>query len=155
MQELFPNGWAHYLAGGLLVGAGTAIVFLTTGIRAGASGFFSTTLGYLSNRQCFQTEALVRERSWRTVFSVGLLLGAALYTAIAVGSPFVTEVPWWRLAAGGLLVGFGTRLCRGCTSGHGICGLSVGARSSLLAVATFMAVAIGAAHLMRWLGATP
>lgn len=57
--------------------------------------------------------------------------------------------------AGGLLVGFGTRLSSGCTSGHGICGVASFSRASLLAVAVFMAVAIVTARVVMLLGVTP
>ena len=68
---------------------------------------------------------------------------------------FVTGVQPWRLLLGGVLVGFGTRLSRGCTSGHGICGLSAGSRSSFAAVITFMSVAIVVAHVTFALGVRP
>ena len=155
IADLFPRGWQHYLYGGLLVGLGTGLIFLVTGIRAGASGFFSTVQSYFSNRACFQVGWVVRERGWRTALTLGLLAGAVVYTVAFAHEPFVTRVQWWRLALGGVLVGYGTRLSRGCTSGHGICGLSGGARSSLVAVLTFMGVAMATAWLVGLTGVTP
>jgi uncharacterized membrane protein YedE/YeeE len=98
----------------------------------------------------------VSSRGWRLVFSAGLLLGALLWTFAGEGGrSWSTEVPLWRLASGGFLVGLGTRLSRGCTSGHGICGLSAWSLPSLLSVVTFMGVAIVTAALTRALGLAP
>jgi uncharacterized membrane protein YedE/YeeE len=155
MERIFPNGWTQYLTGGVLVGVGTALIFVLTGIRAGASGFFTTALSYVSRRPGLRSAWSLSQRGWRTLFSLGLVAGAALYTAWIADGRFVTGVQAWRLVAGGLLVGLGTRLSRGCTSGHGICGLSAGARSSLLAVAVFMAVAMVTAWLVRMAGVAP
>lgn len=155
MEFPFSSGWTHFLAGGFLVGAGTLLVFLGTGIRAGASGFFTTSLSYVLRGARFTGRRVLGERRWRTVFSAGLVLGAALFTLLAGQGAFQTGVPTVRLLLGGILVGFGTRMSRGCTSGHGICGLSAGARSSLVAVPVFLAVAIATALLLRGLGVTP
>jgi uncharacterized membrane protein YedE/YeeE len=61
----------------------------------------------------------------------------------------------WRLFLGGTLVGVGTRVGKGCTSGHGICGVGSASRTSLVGVATFMIVAIGTANIVAALGVTP
>ena len=154
-MDYFPKGWEHYLYGGLLVGLGTAIIFLLSGIRAGASGFFTTAQSYLSHNAGFREEWMLRERGWRTAFALGTIAGAAAYTYLLSHEPFVTQVQPWRLAVGGVLVGYGTRLSRGCTSGHGICGISGGSRGSMLAVLVFMGVAIATAALVSALGVTP
>jgi uncharacterized membrane protein YedE/YeeE len=70
-------------------------------------------------------------------------------------STTTTSVQVWRLVVGGLLVGFGTRLSRGCTSGHGISGLASLSTTSAYAVATFLAVGIATALLIQALGVTP
>jgi hypothetical protein len=93
-------------------------------------------------------------RDWRLLFALAMVLGAWLYAATHQAF-FVTAVGWWRLALGGVLVGFGTRLSSGCTSGHGICGVASFSRASLLAVAVFMAVAIVTARIVLLLGVTP
>lgn len=67
----------------------------------------------------------------------------------------MTSVQWWRLALGGFLVGFGTRLSKGCTSGHGISGLASLSATSLYAVMTFLAVGIITAILVQALGVIP
>jgi hypothetical protein len=82
--------------------------------------------------------------------------GAFLYSLVL--SPdgfFTTTVQWWRLLIGGFLVGFGTRLSQGCTSGHGISGLASLSSTSLYAVITFIAVGIIVALLVQMLGVTP
>ena len=151
---LFPNGWWTYLAGGLLSGAGVGGIFLSTGLRAGASSVLTTTWSWVSGCAYFRRPEFREARVWRIVLSAGLVAGAAAFT-LAGGEEFVTRVPPWRLLAGGLFVGFGTRLSRGCTSGHGICGISAGSKASFLAVVVFMAVAILVAHAMRAAGVLP
>src|SRR3989344_4241217 len=152
---LFPLGIWHYLVGGLIVGLGVAVIFLSTGIIAGASGVFTSTWSYLSGRKYFHQPEFVSGRVWRLIFSAGLIVGALLFTLLISKSQFVTQVQWWRLALGGLLIVFGTRLSRGCTSGHGICGLASFSLPSLLAVLTFMAVAIITAAVVSALGVFP
>ena len=155
-MELFPNGVAPYLVGGLAIGVGVAFVFLTTGIVAGASGVFSSTLSWVSRAPCFRQPFHMGSRAWRAVFSLGLVGGAALWTLTAnEGRAWTTDVQLWRLALAGVLIGFGTRLSRGCTSGHGICGVSSGSLPSLAAVVTFMGVAIATAAAVRAAGVVP
>ena len=77
--ELFPNGIARYAIGGLLVGLGTAIIYLGTGISAGASTFLESTLSYGSSLSRFQQ--YVSSRDWRVVFTLGIVLGAAAFAA--------------------------------------------------------------------------
>lgn len=152
----FPNGIAHYLIGGLILGVGVASIFLLSGKIAGASGFFSTTLSWCSSLVDLRQPSYLASRSWRLVFALGMILGAAIFTfATNDGVTFHTTVQPWRLAIGGFLVGLGTRVARGCTSGHGICGLSSLSVPSLAAVMTFMAVAIGTAFVARTLGVAP
>ena len=152
--ELFPLGILHYIIGGLLVGLGISFIFLTTGIITGASSVFSSTWSYFSKLKYFQQEIYTSTRLWRLVFSFGLIIGAFVFT-FWNNSFFTTQVQWWRLAIGGFLVGYGTRLSGGCTSGHGICGLSSFSLPSLLAVITFMAIAILTAYIVSSLGVLP
>jgi uncharacterized membrane protein YedE/YeeE len=143
LDQLFPGGWQHFLAGGLLIGAGVALLFVMTGLIGGMSTVFTSTWSFVSRASYFQQERFVSSRTWRLVFAAGLIVGAlAWYVMFASGAEGVTSVPWWRLLAGGLLVGYGARLSNGCTSGHGICGLASLQLPSLLAVLTFLATAI-------------
>lgn len=153
--SLFPNGVLPYLIGGLLIGLATSFIYLATGIAAGASTFLESTLSYVSDRSRFQQFRFVQSRDWRVVFTAGIVLGAAGYTAVSSDPWFITEVSPLRLFVGGTLVGIGTRVGKGCTSGHGICGVGSLAEASLVNVATFVAIAIGTAQLLMALGVSP
>lgn len=153
LSSWFPYGWAHYLAGGVLIGVGVSTLFLFTGWVGGMSTVFSSTWSYVSRRPFFQQPRFVDTRAWRLVFALGLVLGALLWwLALGPGVALHTQVPLWQLGLGGLLVGFGARLSNGCTSGHGICGLSSLQLPSLVAVLTFMATGFATAHVVLWLG---
>ncbi|MFC6838089.1 YeeE/YedE family protein [Halomarina ordinaria] len=155
LAELFPRGIAQYAAGGLLIGLGVATIYLGTGIIAGASTFLESTLSYVSDVPRFNRAKYLASRDWRVVFTAGIVGGAAVY-ALAFGEfGWTTEVQPWRLFVGGVLVGVGTRLGKGCTSGHGVCGVGSLSGTSLVNVATFMAVAIGTAQVVAALGVTP
>jgi uncharacterized membrane protein YedE/YeeE len=151
--ELFPNGIARYAIGGLLVGLATAIIYVGTGINAGASTFLESTLSYVSGQSRFQQ--YVSSRDWRVVFTLGIILGAGIYAVIFQGGAWTTDVQIWRLLGGGILVGIGTRVGKGCTSGHGICGVGSASKTSFVGVATFLLVAIGVAQLVAALGVSP
>ena len=101
----------------------------------------------------FQQSRFLDTRLWRLVFALGLILGAALWwTWLGPTVPLHTSVPLWQLGVGGVLVGFGARLGNGCTSGHGICGLSSLQLPSLVAVLTFMATGFVTANVVLFLG---
>ena len=153
IATLFPSGWQHYLAGGLLIGAGVALLFVLTGLVGGMSTVFSSSWSWLVQRPFFQQPRFTESRSWRLVYALGLVLGAALWWQLVDGAqPQTTGVAAWQLFVGGLLVGFGARLANGCTSGHGICGLGSLQLPSLWAVLTFMGMAFLTANLVvRWL----
>jgi uncharacterized membrane protein YedE/YeeE len=153
--ELFPNGIARYAIGGAFIGGGVAIIYLATGIIAGASTFLESTLSYVSKVPRFNRGPYVTTRDWRIVFTVGIVLGAAVYAVFWQGGAWTTDVQWWRLLGGGVLVGVGTRIGKGCTSGHGVCGVGSLSRTSIVNVVTFIAVAIGTAQLVQALGVMP
>lgn len=151
MTELFPTGWAHYLNGGLLIGAGVSLMFVLLGRVVGMRTVFSSTWSFLTRRTFFQQSELTDSRVWRLVCAMGLVAGAALWWwLLGPEGAATTEITPLRLAIGGVLVGFGARLSNGCTSGHGICGLSSLSRPSLAAVFLFMAVAIITANIMAY-----
>ncbi len=153
---MFPLGIFPYLIGGILIGIGVSYVYITTGLHATQSSFFSTTISYFSQIPYFQQRAYRNSRSWRITFALGVIGGAFLYSLIL--SPdgfFTTTVQWWRLLIGGFFVGFGTRLSQGCTSGHGISGLASLSSTSLVAVITFIVVGIIVALSVQILGVTP
>jgi uncharacterized membrane protein YedE/YeeE len=153
MADLFPNGISRYAIGGLLVGLGASVIYLWTGIIAGASTFLESTLSYVSDPDRFQQYR--PSRDWRIVFTLGIVGGAAVYAVVFQGGAWTTDVQWWRLLGGGILVGIGTRVGKGCTSGHGVCGVGSASPTSFVNVATFLSVAIGTALAVQAAGVTP
>lgn len=131
------------LLGGILIGASATLLLLLTGRIAGVSGIFGGLL---------EARPGSGDAGWRAAFLVGLVLGPALYE-LASPAPvpvFVTaSVP--TIVLGGLLVGFGTRLGSGCTSGHGVCGLGRRSPRSAAAVAVFLLTGIVAVFVTRHL----
>lgn len=153
LAEPFPNGISRYAIGGLLVGLGTVTIYLGTGISAGASTFLESTLSYVSGQSRFRQ--YVSSRDWRLVFTLGILLGAGVYAVLYQGGAWTTGVAPWRLLLGGVLVGIGTRVGKGCTSGHGVCGVGSASKTSLVGVLTFLVVAVLTAQAVAALGVTP
>ncbi|MBN3843500.1 YeeE/YedE family protein [Burkholderia sp. Ac-20349] len=115
------------LAGGVLIGLAAAWLVAFNGRIAGISGIVG---GLLTAR--------AGERDWRAAFVAGLI--AAPLAMHVVGNRLTPQVDagWFELVAAGLLVGVGTRYAGGCTSGHGVCGMSRGALRSVVATAVFM-----------------
>jgi len=129
MTEFTPGS---ALAGGLMMGASASLLLILNGRIAGISGIVAGL---------FQRD--LREFSWRVAFVVGVLLAPLLYGMIFGPLPPVTfDASAGVIVVAGLFVGFGTRLGSGCTSGHGVCGLSRGSPRSLLATGVFMITAI-------------
>ena len=127
------------LIGGLLIGGAAMMLLLLNGRVAGISGILGSALASKSD-----------ERLWRVLFLLGLPVGAALGTALsgdAQGFAITTSVP--LLIVGGFVVGFGTQLGSGCTSGHGVCGMARGSARSIAATMTFMLVAGITVYVMR------
>lgn len=128
----------HALAGGALIGSAAVLLLWLNGRIAGVSGIVGGLLGGAADWR------------WRALFVLGLILGAALYYVSSGGAPIPRPAfPAWLLAAGGLLVGFGTALGRGCTSGHGVCGLARLSMRSLAAAAVFLLTAIITTFVVR------
>lgn len=130
------------LIGGLLIGFSTLLMIRYLGKITGISGIVG---------QLWSTAA--EDRIWRLAFVAGLVLSPLVY-ALVRPLPAVeiqASTPW--LIVAGLLVGFGSRLGSGCTSGHGVCGLSRLSPRSLVATITFMLVAMLVVGLFRhvWL----
>jgi uncharacterized protein len=130
--------WAS-LAGGALIGLAAALLLLLDGRVAGVSGILGRAL--------FPVRG---DFGWRLAFLVGLPLGATGVSAIT-GPLHGFEITHTRelLLAGGLLVGFGTSLGSGCTSGHGVCGLARGSKRSFAATLAFMAAGAVTVFVMR------
>jgi uncharacterized membrane protein YedE/YeeE len=150
---MFPLGIEPYLIGGIIVGLGVSLIYILTGLHATQSSFFTTTLSWFSKHTHFQEKRNLEERDWRLALALGVVSGALIYTfTLSPSGLWVTKVELWRLALGGLLIGVGTRLSNGCTSGHGISGLASLSTTSLYAVLTFMGFGIITAHLLELLG---
>ena len=127
------------LVGGALIGLASGLLLLATGRIAGISGILGRCLG-----------AAAGDRSWRIAFLLALPLGAGLATLLDAGARgFTISSDPVVLAAGGALVGFGTQLGNGCTSGHGVCGIARGSRRSIVATITFMGVAAVTVFIAR------
>lgn len=133
----------EWLIGGLMIGTAAAIMLLGLGRVAGISGLSAQLLGLAGT---------AKSRPLAMAFLLGLPLGAALVAAVVTITPQMIATPL-MLVIGGLLVGFGTRLGSGCTSGHGVCGLSRLSLRSLVATAVFMAAGIATVALLRVAGA--
>ena len=116
--------------GGLLIGLAAAIMLLGLGRIAGVSGLAARATGIADTGA---------PRGIALAFVIGLPLGAFLIATLAGGVTTKFPISIWPLIIGGLLVGFGTRLGSGCTSGHGVCGMSRLSPRSLVATALFMA----------------
>ena len=128
------------LIGGLLIGLSAVALLLLLGRIAGIAGI---VWGAVSAQP---------DNAWRWLFVVGLLVGPLLYhTASGTAFPVASALPWWQAALGGVLVGFGTRMGSGCTSGHGVCGIGRLSPRSLVATLTFMATGIITVYIIRHL----
>lgn len=129
----------HGLVGGLLIGLAGALMLLGAGRIAGVSGIAATATGVAHSD-------LERLAAWE--FLIGLPVGAAIVAhALPHGTP--RFAPWPVLLVAGLLVGFGTRMGSGCTSGHGVCGVSRLSQRSLIATVTFIAAGIATVFILN------
>lgn len=125
--------------GGALIGLSAVMLMLFHGRIAGISGVLSGTVFAESG-----------DRMWRIFFLIGLIAGPILYKyVLRLDVAFEMIASWPVLITGGLLVGFGTRLGSGCTSGHGVCGLSRLSPRSFAAVGAFMISGMATVALVR------
>lgn len=138
MNTVFFSPWSA-LAGGILIGLSATLLLALNGRIAGISGILNGVV----NPQTGDT-------TWRWLFLIGLVVGGAVYG-------WASATPAWAQSAftpvpmliGGLLVGYGTRMGNGCTSGHGVCGLGRLSPRSLVAVVTFLSTGILTVYLIR------
>lgn len=131
-MEIVVNveAWIKAAMGGGMIGLAAALMMLANGRIAGVSGVLG---GLLFDRN-------PNERAWRGLFVVGLGVGASLTALLRPDLAVMTpQVGWLGLIVAGAVVGFGTRMGSGCTSGHGVCGIGRLSARSLVATATFMA----------------
>ncbi len=141
MIAAFPHAMpVEGLLGGLLIGLSAAIMLLGNGRIAGVSGLAARATGLGTGSA---------PRGMAAAFILGLPLGAAVMALLLGGVEIRYPASIWPIALGGLLVGYGTRLGSGCTSGHGVCGMSRLSLRSITATLLFMASGIATVALMR------
>jgi uncharacterized membrane protein YedE/YeeE len=138
--------WAHFtpfasLAGGVILGLASAIFILVNGRILGISGILGGLLPPRSG-----------DTSWRVFFLLGMLAAPMVFHAV-VPAQYITapriDASGWMVIAAGLLVGIGTRYASGCTSGHGVCGLSRLSPRSLVATLSFMGAGFVTVYVLR------
>lgn len=144
MMSAFPHAQPLAgLVGGLLIGVAAAVMLLGLGRIAGVSGLAARASGIADSGA---------PRDVAIAFVIGLPLGALLIAQLTGGVSVTFPSTIWPLMIGGLLVGYGTRLGSGCTSGHGVCGLSRLSRRSIVATALFMGSGFATVGLLRFGG---
>ncbi len=130
MHDFTPG---HAIAGGLLISVGLAVMLIGSGRIAGLSGIVAGVIGLQRTG----------DRAWRASFLIGALAVGAIFE---VAQPRTFDAAashsMWLVAISGVLVGVGTRLSNGCTSGHGLCGVGRFSKRSIIATATFFGVAV-------------
>ena len=138
--------WAHFtpfasLTGGIILGLASAVFILVNGRILGISGILG---GLLTPK--------LGDTSWRVAFLLGMLAAPTVFHAV-VPAQYITapriDATEWMVIAAGLLVGIGTRYASGCTSGHGVCGLSRLSPRSLVATLSFMGAGFVMVYVMR------
>lgn len=134
--------WINALIGGLLIGTAVSLMLLWNGRVTGISGIINGVLTPLKG-----------DTAWRVLFIVGLILGG-LTMKLQKPDVFANtlDADLWTSVVAGLLVGFGTVMGSGCTSGHGVCGISRMSPRSLVATLVFMSAGIVAVFLFKKLG---
>lgn len=135
--------WTHFtpwtsLAGGILLGLAAAIFILANGRILGISGILGGLL-----------RPKAGDAGWRIVFVLGMLAAPVLYLLVAGPVPATIDAGWGTVVLAGVLVGVGTRYGSGCTSGHGVCGLSRLSPRSLAATLAFMGAGFAVVFLVR------
>jgi uncharacterized protein len=138
--------WLHFtpwasLAGGILIGLATALLLLANGRVAGISGILGGLLR--------PAVASSGDIAWRIAFLLGLFVAPLVWLTMRAMPPAQIDHSPALLAAGGLLVGIGTRFGSGCTSGHGVCGIARLSPRSLLATACFLAAGFVTVFVVR------
>ena len=137
--------WSNFtpwssLAGGILLGVASALFVLANGRILGISGI----VGGLLRRK-------PGDAGWRIAFVLGMLAAPAVWSLFAAPAKVQVDAGWMAVVIAGLLVGVGTRYGAGCTSGHGVCGLSRLSPRSLVATLAFMAAGFAVVYVVRHL----
>jgi uncharacterized membrane protein YedE/YeeE len=138
--------WAHFtplpsLIGGIMLGLASAVFILVNGRILGISGIVGGLLPPKAG-----------DTSWRIAFVLGMVAAPSVFHALVPAeyiSPPRVDATDWMVVAAGLMVGIGTRYASGCTSGHGVCGLSRLSPRSLIATASFMGAGFAIVYIVR------
>jgi uncharacterized membrane protein YedE/YeeE len=130
----------HALLGGVLIGLSASLLWLLNGRILGVSGIIGGLFNFTRN-----------DLLWRVFFLLGLWLGGALMYKIHPESFETIETSTWILLVAGILVGFGTRLSNGCTSGHGVCGISRLSPRSIVSTLLFIVAGAATVGIVRHL----
>lgn len=141
MNPMLAVDPARAIFGGLLIGSAAGLYWIGAGRVAGISGIAASAVGLAPGT----------DRRLSIAFVVGLLLTSLLIFSVDPADVIAITHPVLLLIAAGVLVGFGTRLGSGCTSGHGVCGLARGSRRSLVATIVFMSTAMVTVYVVRHL----
>ena len=135
---------SHYtfvnaVIGGILIGAASLLATALSGKIPGISGVFGRLF-----------VPATPDKAWRVVFLLALIGGAAMVLVLSPAAALFRPIrPLGVVVLAGLLVGFGTRLGRGCTSGHGVCGVGTGAKDSILATLIFIVAAMATVFIYK------
>ncbi len=140
MLELNLQQVGMAIAGGVLIGLASSLLILLNGRIAGISGILGGLLHPGTN-----------DVAWRFTFLAGLVVSPLVYSLLATLPLVEVEAEPWLLILAGLLVGFGTRLGSGCTSGHGVCGIARVSRRSIAATLVFIVSGMLTVYVMRHL----
>ena len=140
MLELNLQQVGMAIAGGVLIGLASSLLILLNGRIAGISGILGGLLHPGTN-----------DVAWRFTFLAGLVVSPLVYGLLATLPVVEVEAEPWLLILAGLLVGFGTRLGSGCTSGHGVCGIARVSRRSIAATLVFIVSGMLTVYVMRHL----
>ncbi len=134
------NSWARAAIGGGMIGVAAALMFVFNGRIAGVSGVLGSLV----------LDRTGAESLWRFLFVAGLVLGAWVMSLARPDFAQVNQQTGWiGMVVAGVIVGFGTRMGGGCTSGHGVCGIARLSQRSIVATGTFMAAGVVTVFLLR------
>ena len=138
--------WPHFTpgpawAGGMMIGIATAMLLLLIGRIAGISGIVGGVFRLQSGG----------DLGWRVAFIAGLILAPSLWQLFVQLPPIEIDTSYGWLALAGLIVGIGTRYGSGCTSGHGVCGLSRWSPRSIVATVSFFTTGVATVYVIRHL----
>lgn len=147
LSTFLAHSFTQAAMGGLLIGLASWLLLASLGRVAGITDITTGALAPIPG-------APVAERVWRVAFLTGLIVMGACATAL-LHPPAIATRPLTLLIVAGLLVGFGTVLGSGCTSGHGVCGLGRRSKRSLVATLVFMGTGAATVFIVKLLTNTP